>query len=405
MAGNEILFAEVMTVGKSWQELRLTVEMMFSLHRQLIFMLFLIPVLYTLLFGGLFYQNSLTKVPVTICNLDSGENSRELLEDLLASPDLQVVAVTTDAAVDAEQLMASSGAAGVIVIPHDYTVKTSNGTCANVELIASYGNTVEGGTITKAVQAVVSSKNAELVTKSRLAAGWSGVQAKGAQMLVSFRTLYNPTGGYTDFFLAALIVHGGQIAMVFLLGPAFVLEKRFRGREMLKNPVRVLGVKLLLYSVLGTTVMSLCLSISMAGFGLVCRGDGGDILVLLLAYMVCMVAFALFVGAWVNVPYRAITYPLFYIMPSVLFSGAIWPRSSMDSASLLFSYLLPIGYTANDLRNLLVKGVDAGLELHIGILLLWGILFFGLAVWGLNHTKEGKKNAGHYVAGMETIGS
>ncbi|MBR1804794.1 MAG: hypothetical protein IJ774_00250 [Selenomonadaceae bacterium] len=34
-------------------------------------------------------------------------------------------------------------------------------------------------------------------------------------------------------------------------------------------------------------------------------------------------SFSLFVGAWGNIPQKAITLPLFYIMPSVLFSGAI----------------------------------------------------------------------------------
>lgn len=48
----------------------------------------------------------------------------------------------------------------------------------------------------------------------------------------------------------------------------------------------------------------------------------------------------------------------------------------MDGVSLLLSYVMPIGYTANDLRNLLLKGSAAGVEGHIAILLLTGGMFF-----------------------------
>lgn len=390
-------------MGAWGKELQVAVKMLFTVHRQVVFLLCLLPVLYTLFFGGLFYKNSLTMVPVVVCNLDVGDKGQELVRDLADTPELNVTLVNGDA--DTDKLLAATNAAGAIVIPQDYTAKISSGSCATVELLAAYGNTVEGGTITKAVQAVISAKNAELIAKYHLSAGWEMAQAQGAQLSLSTRTLYNPTGGYTDFFLSPLILHGGQIAMVFLLGPSLVLEKRYRGKEMLVYPIRVLLVKLLLYTLLGTAVMVLCLTIGIGFFHMVCRGSTGEIIMLLLAYMSCMVSFALLVGAWVKVPYRAITYSLFYIMPSVLFTGAIWPRSSMDVVSYGLSYLLPIGYVADDLRSLLVKGASAGLEVHIFILLLWGMFFSCMAVWGLKHALERKKNAGNYVAGVETAGS
>ena len=85
-----------------------------------------------------------------------------------------------------------------------------------IELIVDNKNTVLSGTASRAVQSVVGAHNSTTVVNRRMAAGWSSAQAQGALNLSS-RMLYNPTGGYIDFFLAALIVHSGQIAIVFTM--------------------------------------------------------------------------------------------------------------------------------------------------------------------------------------------
>lgn len=122
-------------------------------------------------------------------------------------------------------------------------------------------------------------------------------------------------------------------------------------------------------------------------------------LFLVLTFVACMMSFALFVGAWVNIPQKAITLPLFYIMSSVLFSGAIWPRTSMDNFSLLLSYIMPIGYSADNLRSLLVKGSAAGLQYDSAMMLLLGGIFFVLAFIGV------RRYVGTDTARMATAGS
>lgn len=368
-------------------ELISEIRMMFLVHRRTTLLLFVVPMLYTLFFAGLFYKNSLTGVPVVICNLDDGECGQQLVHNFYDTPELWVQEVEGNAA-DTEHLFALSEAGGVVIIPKDFSQRIKSGNSATVELVTDNGNTVVGGSVLRAVQAAVDTYGAEATVQSRLAAGWSEAAATGAQLTVSSRILYNPTGGYTDFFLAALILHAGQIGTVFLLGPALVLEKRFRKRELIRCPCVILITKLFLYTLAETSAMAMCFAIGIGCFGMKCLGSGGEILGLTSAYVACVVSFALCVGAWVSVPYRAITYSLFYIMPSVLFSGAIWPRSSMDGVSFVLSYLLPIGYAANDLRSLLVKGAAPDWPLHAATLVSVGAVFWFLAVWGIKKQRE-----------------
>ena len=357
------------------------IRMMYTVHLRIVGVLFFIPVIYTLTFGGLFYKNTLTDVPIIVCNLDDGFQSQGLIRDLYDTPEIAIKFVQMSP-MDFEQTIIHEKVSAIVVIPKDYSKNVLSGKESVIELIVDNKNTVLSGTASRAVQSVVGAHNSTTVVNRRMAAGWSSAQAQGA-INISSRMLFNPTGGYIDFFLAALIVHGGQIATVFTMGPSFSLEKKYRRRELAQSPVTVLTAKLFVYVVFEVTVMAICLAIGIDGFKMVCRGDFSEVILLLLAFITCMMSFALFVGAWVKIPQKAITLPLFYVMPSVLFSGAIWPRTSMDNFSLFLSYIMPIGYSADDLRNLLVKGSAAGLQNHTAMMLLLGILFFALAYLGV----------------------
>ena len=95
------------------------------------------------------------------------------------------------------KLVIENNSFGAVVIPKNYS-KEINGTgSTSIELIIDNTNRSVGGTVAKAVQSVLSNQN--------------------TNFNLSLRTLYNPTGGYIDFFLAALIMHSTQIAIVFAL--------------------------------------------------------------------------------------------------------------------------------------------------------------------------------------------
>ncbi|MBR1398410.1 MAG: ABC transporter permease, partial [Selenomonadaceae bacterium] len=95
------------------------------------------------------------------------------------------------------KLVIENNSFGSVVIPKNYS-KEINGTgSTSIELIIDNTNRSVGGTVAKAVQSVLSNQN--------------------TNFNLSLRTLYNPTGGYIDFFLAALIMHSTQIAIVFAL--------------------------------------------------------------------------------------------------------------------------------------------------------------------------------------------
>lgn len=343
--------------------------------RRALKIILVLPLVYTLIFGGLFYKNLVTGVPVLVVNLDDGANSQKLLRDFYDTPEIEVIEVSGGAA-ELEMQLWESGAVGAVVVPKDYSQKISRGESTAVELILDNTNTILGGVATRAVQSVISTQNAETLATNRIAAGWDLYEAQTAFLTLNTRIFYNPTGGYSDFFLTVLILHSLQIAAVFSIAPAITQEKLSTGKVNL-------GAKFLIFTLFEVAVVAICLAVGIKFFGLICRGDFWEILAIVAAYAFSITGFAVCVGAWNSVPYLAVVSTVAYVMPSILFTGAIWPLYSMDKISAFFSYVMPICYVADDLRNLFLKGTAYGWEWHALTSIVFGGVFLCAGYIGL----------------------
>ncbi|WP_294024069.1 ABC transporter permease [uncultured Megasphaera sp.] len=373
------------------------VEQLFSLHRRTGLIILFVPIVYTLLFGGLFYENAVTAVPVVVYNLDRGASGRQLVQDMAASPDLCLHEMEGTGQ-DADELMTRNGLTAAITIPPDFSRHIASGQLTTIELTVNNSNTVLGGVATRAVQQIVSTWDGRIAAQQRLAAGWNQKDAQ-AMLTLHSRVIGNPTGGYEDFFLVILILHAVQIGTIFALGPSLVLEVHRQDRPWRQHIGAYLLAKGTVYLGVVLLSLSLCLAFSLAFFGIAAHGPWGPMLLLMTSYIAAVLAFSLFIGSWTGRPEKAITDALFYVMPSVLFSGAIWPRHSMNMESLLLSYLVPIGYVAEDTRRFLVLGGAPDWGGHALVLLGITLFFMTLAYAGLKRRQRRHNTCGTFSVG------
>ncbi len=374
-------------------------HLLMALHRRTVMIMVAVPLVYTVLFGALFYENAIEDVPILVCNRDEGEAGRKLVRDLATMPDIRIEERLLDEGdeKDLVQNVMDAGAVGVVVIPAHFSRDIACGEPVSVAFLVDNSNTTLGGTAAKAVQSVVAQWDASVQEHQRRAAGWTSGQTGSLDLAV--RVIGNPTGGYEDFFLVILILHAAQIGIVFSLGPSMVLDRKRRRKHWERHTLSCLLAKFLVSLPLSLLILCVCFALSMWGLSLINRSDYLSLILLLSAYLSAIVAFALCVGSWVRKAEQAITYVLVYIMPSVLFSGAIWPRYDMDTVSLAISYIVPIGYVAEDFRNLLLLGDSPGWLWHAGILFLIAGLFLGLACLGIRQVKE--KDTAEKPVGMK----
>lgn len=363
-------------------------ENILRLHPRALATLILMPLIYVLLFGELFYYNTVTKVPIAVCDLDHSYHSRQLIQMLSESNNLNI-ALTTENSTEAENTLLTNQVYGAVIIPSNFAKEIVNEQPVNVELIVNNANTVLGGTITSGVQSIVMTYSSQLAVENRLKHGWDSAGAQSANAVsLSPRVLYNSTGGYVDFFLSLLILHSMQIGIVFFLAPTLSLERKFCPipKQELCNR---LSAKLIIYTFI-TTILTIVLTmISQLLFGLNNNGSYGQLIVLSFFFCLALNAFAIMVGSLVDTPVKCISYPLFYIMPSILFTGGLWPRSSMDMFSLLFSYIIPIGYSADSFRDILQRRASPHLFTNSAVLIFMTVIFFILALYGRKYYQRG----------------
>lgn len=333
--------------------------------------------LYTILFGALFLPNKVTGVPVGVCDLDGG-SSKNLIHALEYASDIYIQDEVYDES-SAEQMLANGEVYGVVVIPADFSRQIAIGRPTNIMLLVNNANTSLGGVVLSSVQEVVGTYNAEVIMQQQIAAGnsYRGASELAGGISLSPRVLYNSTSGYTDFFLPLLILHALQITVVFILGPdickeRYVVADLTRGRLLLR---------LLLYSLMETGMVLLALGMAWAVFVMQCHLSL-ELILIIFTFCGVITTLAAAVGIWLEQPAMCITATLLYIMPSILFTGALWPRTSMDGISLFISYIIPIGYAADVLRDLLERGDSSLLGLGVCGLTIMVLLFGTMLFYG-----------------------
>ena len=336
--------------------------------------LIFLPIIYTIIFGELFSNNVVNEIPIIFVNLDDGTQAQKIFQNISDAEEIKIVKTFTDDA-EIEKKIFENKSFGAVIIPKNFSQKISRGENISVELIIDNTNTILGGTVSRAIQNIISNFNAEILMKNRIANGQNFFQSQNFLTLRT-RIFYNPTSGYIDFFLTVLILHSLQIAIVFSISPTFCEEK-------FKNNFKTLAKKFFIYNFVAISSAAISFSIGIKFFGMICRGNFFEIFLLIGIFIFCMTSFAIFVGAFVNFPHKTIIFTLAYIMTSILFTGAIWKRYSMDNLSLILSYIMPIGWAADDLRNLFLKGTAINLEKDLFILILMSGIFFILAVIGV----------------------
>lgn len=349
-------------------------------------MLFL-PLLYALLFGGTYCYNKLLAIPFAICNLDEGDRGRELSRMMEETEELSIVkrAVSME---EVENAYAQGEVLGYVVIPANFSKEISHGEPVTVELAADNTNVAWGAELMNSVQGAVGTLNAQLMAEARLRAGWSESEARAVPLSVSTRYLYNTTGGFNDYFLSLLALHAEQIAIVFAAGPLVSAERKSRRLLMRRFPLRYLLRRLALFAVLGMAAEAAATACNILVFGTVSCAPMAMLLLLFFVFGAAAASFSILMGIMNRSPVGAIMFSVAYIMPSVLFSGAIWPRFSMDSVSFFISELVMIGHAGDDLRDLLLRGSAPSLAEDMAMLFALGAVFLTLSYMVLERRRQ-----------------
>jgi ABC-2 type transport system permease protein len=362
---------------KIQQIIRYEVNYMFHQNPKVVRMLFLIPLLYTLLFGFAYSTNVVKQIPTVIYDQDHTPASFALLQAFADSERYKIVAqVSTQE--EMEQYLYEDEAIVALSIPPKFSQDVKLGNSSQVMVTINTPNLMFSNSILGTFPEIIQTVSAGMGQKSLegLSQMPNQALATAAPIRLALRVLNNPTLSYNNFMLPGLGANGLQLAI--MLSICYIFTREYAGIHLWKEtsaPLITLG-KLLPYWIFSIISFMLSIWAAIQVFFVPFRGDIGSLLLIGSAFTFAIVNVGAFFSVIAPNEVASVQLPMLYIMPAFLFSNYSWPTLAMNEFSQLFSAILPLTYATDTIRDILLAGYAPSLITNAAILFAFGSLLF-----------------------------
>jgi ABC-2 type transport system permease protein len=315
-----------------------------------LFFSLIIPLLQMFLLGfGI--DTNIRQINTVVYNADGRRESRELLDRLRNSDTFNLVRyVNTDH--DLTDAIISGKCRVGIKIPVDYSDKLLHQMSAQVLVL------IDGSDSSVAGQAINVTTSIGLDESLRRVLANTGTTSFAVDMRP--KILFNPDSRSPNFFLPGLTAILLLNVTTFLTAFSIVREKE-RGtlEQLFVTPVRPMGLllgKLLPYLMIG--FFELCMILTFMRFIFRVPIHGSVILLALLSlpYIFVSLSLGILISSKANSQAEAMQLAFLTILPSIFFSGYIFPRETMPKFFYVLSYFVPATYFIEITRGIILRG-------------------------------------------------
>lgn len=316
-----------------------------------LFFSLIIPILQMLLLGyGI--DTNIRQINTVVYNADGRKESRELLDRLRNSDTFHLVRFVNNDR-DLNDAIISGQCRVGIKIPVDYSDKLLHQMGAQVlVLIDGSDSSVAGQAINVTTAIGLDESLRRVVTTS------------DTSFAVDMRPkiLFNPDSRSPNFFLPGLTAVLLLNVTTFLTAFSIVREKE-RGtlEQLFVTPVRPMGLllgKLLPYLGIGFFELSMILVAMRFLFQVPIHGSVWLLACLSLPYLFVSLSLGILISSKATSQAQAMQLAFLTILPSIFFSGYIFPRETMPHFFYVLSYFVPATYFINITRGIILRGAS-----------------------------------------------
>ncbi|PYT88959.1 MAG: ABC transporter permease [Acidobacteria bacterium] len=329
-----------------------------------LFFSLIIPLLQMVLLGfGI--DTNIRQINTVVFNADGRRESRELLDRLKNSDTFHINRyVQSDD--DLNDAIISGRARVGIKIPVDYSDRLLHQMSAQVLVLIDGSDSSVAGQAINVTTAIGLDESLRRVLQDR------------AAFAVDMRPkiLFNPDSRSPNFLLPGLTAILLLNVTTFLTAFSIVREKE-RGtlEQLFVTPVRPMGLllgKLLPYLGIGFFELTLILTFMRFVFRVPIHGDVFLLALLSLPYLFVSLSLGILISSKANSQAEAMQLAFLTILPSIFFSGYIFPRETMPWIFHTLSYFVPATYYINITRGIILRGA--------GVVHLWidGLALFAM---------------------------
>ena len=239
----------------------------------------------------------------------------------------------------------------IIVIPQDYSRSQVLGQPSSVLIAANAVNGTKG--------AMGSAYMSQIVTSQQQL---SGSPSSFSKFQSSIFNLYNPHQDYKLFMIPALFAIVIMLMTGFLPALNIVGEKEAGTIEQINvTPVSkwaFILAKLIPYWLIALFIITVCLLLSWAVYGITCQGTVLYVYLLAMLLALFFSSLGLIISNYSDTLQQAIFVMWFFVVCLMLLSGLFTPTRSMPSWAYVTTYVNPMHYFIDAIRTVFVRGGD-----------------------------------------------
>jgi len=338
----------------------------------LFFMFF--PPLVQMIAFGFALDTDVKHMPMVVLNEDRTVESRELIDRFVNTQTFRFVGEVQSV----EELTGAirQGKAYVgLQIPPGFTRDLRAGRTARLQVV------IDGSSSTIASSALNTSLGIAFRQSALALLGES--RRKELPIEVRPQILYNPAMRSPNFFVPGVIGLVLQMATVFATAMSLVRERE-RGtlEQLLVSPLSRWGLmlgKLTPYLVIAMVMAVGLFAIMRWVFHVPIAGDVTALMVSAFLYIFALLSLGLLISTRAQNQMQALQMSMLFILPSVFFSGFIFPRDTMPWIFQALGSCLPATYFIELMRAIILRGASLGeFWLHLVVLSGMGVGLFAL---------------------------
>jgi ABC-2 type transport system permease protein len=344
-------------------------------------MILVLPIVQLMLFGYAI-NNDPRHLPTAILVQDQGPMARSTVSALVNSGYFEIVRTAASPA-ELDEALARGEVQFALTIPADFTRKVVRGEGAKVLVEADASDpAATGGAI-----AALGSLPRTALTHDLVGAAAQGRQAGASAdpFEVVIHRRYNPEAITAYNIVPGLL--GVILSMTLVMMTSLGVTREYeRGtmETLLATPARPIEVmigKLAPYVVVGLAQTAIILVLAKVLFAVPMAGGWGALTLGVLLFIIGSLALGFLISTLARTQLQAMQMSFFYIMPSILLSGFMFPFRGMPTWAQALGGLIPVTHFLRVVRGALLKGLDiAQLWPSLAALALFVIAISALAM-------------------------
>ena len=352
--------------------------------------------LYGLLYNYMYAPNLVRKAPVAVVDLSHSALSREYVRWLDAAPQTSVYAQTPNI-LEARKWMKKGEVTGILYIPSDFETRVARGETSVFTLYAATDAFLNFKGLQEASSRVMLAVNDAHRRAGTIFLPPQGLLAvaSSAPVNVSGTALYNYTEGYGSYLIPAvmIVIIFQTMLMVIAMLTGEEAEERRKGISMmnacsLKDALRIVSGRSFVYVMLYVVFSLFLLGLLPHIFSIPNIGNGLDIVVMMIPFLLATSFFALALSRWFTDPEAPLLMIAFFSVGYIFLSGVSYPLELMPWYWQAAHYIFPAAPAVLAFVQLNSMGATLA-DIWPQMLTLW-IQAIVYGAWAL-HTARHKK--------------